>query len=107
MVTTSTARPTRTVSGTVPFRPAFERVRVLLRIASWSPLTLIGAIIVAAFLLSATFGPLFSPYPPLAQNIINSRQPPSAAHWFGTDELGRDVLSRIIAGARITLLASA
>jgi peptide/nickel transport system permease protein len=107
MATTSAARPSSALGGKLVSRPAFERASALLRIARWSPLTAIGATIVAVFLLVAAFGPLLSPYPPLAQDIINSRQPPSAAHWFGTDELGRDVLSRVIAGARITLLASA
>jgi ABC-type dipeptide/oligopeptide/nickel transport system permease subunit len=107
MVTTSTAQPSTAPGRALLAPPAFERVTALLRIAGWSPLTLAGAVIVAAFLLVATIGPLFSPYPPLAQDILSSRQPPSPTHWFGTDELGRDVLSRIIAGARITLLASA
>jgi peptide/nickel transport system permease protein len=71
-----------------------------------NPLMLVGVALVAAFVLVAIFGSAFSPYSPLEQNITQARQFPSPTHWFGTDELGRDVLSRVIAGARITLLVS-
>jgi ABC-type dipeptide/oligopeptide/nickel transport system permease subunit len=67
---------------------------------------LVGGIIVAVFLCISVLGSVVSPYSPLAQDITHARQFPSAAHWFGTDELGRDVLSRVVAGARITLLVS-
>jgi peptide/nickel transport system permease protein len=109
MATTTTARTSRTSGGSAVsalFIAGAGRLRTLVSIAGSSPLTLTGAVIVVLFVVIATFGPLVSPYSPLAQNITSSRQPPSPAHWFGTDELGRDVLSRVIAGARITLLAS-
>ena len=55
-------------------------------------------------ILVAAFAPLFAPYDPNAQNTDIRLMAPSAAHWLGTDELGRDVLSRIIYGARISLV---
>ncbi len=64
---------------------------------------LIGAVIVMALIFCAVFAPLISPYDPIKQDRPNRLQPPSAQHWFGTDELGRDILSRIIYGARISM----
>ncbi|GAA3615254.1 hypothetical protein GCM10022419_120660 [Nonomuraea rosea] len=58
----------------------------------------IAAIVLAAVLLLAVFGPFLAPYDPL-KNSAEILQPPSAAHWFGTDYLGRDVLSRVLGGA--------
>jgi peptide/nickel transport system permease protein len=50
--------------------------------------------------LCAIFGPLIVPYDPFADDLLNALLPPSAEHWFGTDQLGRDVFSRVIVGAR-------
>jgi len=65
------------------------------------------AVASAAFLLLmyavAAGGPLISPYPPNAVDIMNANARPSPAHWLGTDENGRDVLARVIAGARTTM----
>ena len=55
-------------------------------------------------MVCAVFGHLFAPYNPLAQQLLSTNAAPSAAHWFGTDPLGRDVLSRVIAGARDILI---
>lgn len=65
-----------------------------------SPSFLVGAGIVLFWIACALFGEYFTPYDPLADDIINSLAPPSAEHWFGTDQLGRDVFSRVIVGAR-------
>src|SRR5262249_20943030 len=51
--------------------------------------------------LAALFGPALVPYDPLASNTAATLKPPSAAHWFGTDQLGRDVLSRVIVATRL------
>jgi len=59
-----------------------------------------GTVIFVAFLLTAVFAPLLSPYTSTAQDLLLALQPPSRAHPFGTDVLGRDILSRIIYGAR-------
>ena len=55
----------------------------------------------ALFVLMAIAGPWLAPYDPLATNAAVAMQPPSARHWFGTDALGRDVLSRVMAAARV------
>jgi peptide/nickel transport system permease protein len=69
------------------------------------PNAVIGAVIVLVFALVAIFAPVLAPYGPNASDWMAIRQPPSLAHWFGTDDLGRDVLSRVIFGARASLLA--
>src|SRR5258708_8737485 len=66
---------------------------------------MVGAFVVLFFVAVAVCAPLISPYDPIATNWSLVRKPPSAAHWFGTDEIGRDVLARIIYGARASLLA--
>ena len=67
----------------------------------------IGLVVLAVFILLALLAPLVAPYDPIATSWTLVRKPPSAAHWFGTDELGRDMLSRVIYGARASLLAGA
>src|SRR6185437_14827108 len=66
------------------------------------PLAVTGLAVVGAWLVIAIFAPLIGPDNPLAQNF-GILAAPSSAHWFGTDELGRDVLSRVLSGARVTL----
>ena len=65
-----------------------------------SPTFLVGATIVLFWVLCAIFGPYVAPYDPLADDILNSLTPPSREHWFGADQLGRDVFSRVIMGSR-------
>ena len=69
------------------------------------PSALIGAAIVLFFVVVAIFAPLIAPYDPNAPDWMAIREAPSAAHWFGTDDLGRDVLSRVIFGTRASLAA--
>ncbi|AGT08694.1 nickel transporter permease [Paracoccus aminophilus] len=66
-------------------------------------LAMLGLIILILLVLTAIFAPLLSPYSPYAQNLGDRLKPPSAAHWLGTDSLGRDILSRLIWGSRTTL----
>lgn len=66
-------------------------------------LALFGLVIVVLLIVIAFFAPLLAPQNPDAQNLAARLQPPSAAHWLGTDELGRDLLSRVLYGARVTL----
>ena len=54
-------------------------------------------------IFAAIFADIIAPYDPVEQDIINRLKPPSSAHWFGTDELGRDIFSRILYGSRISL----
>ncbi|WP_273835850.1 nickel transporter permease [Halococcus sp. PRR34] len=68
-----------------------------------SPLTQFGVIVVFAMLVFAVFGPIVSPYGPAEQDLLSRLQPPSLAHPLGTDQLGRDVLTRLSHGARLSL----
>jgi peptide/nickel transport system permease protein len=69
------------------------------------PSALIGLAVVIAFILMAIFAPYISPQDPIATSWGAIRKAPSAAHWFGTDEIGRDVLSRVIWGTQASLMA--
>jgi peptide/nickel transport system permease protein len=64
-----------------------------------------GLVVIAVFILLALLAPLVAPYDPIATSWTLVRKAPSAAHWFGTDELGRDVLARVIYGTRASLVA--
>jgi peptide/nickel transport system permease protein len=64
-----------------------------------------GLVILTIFMLLALLAPLIVPYDPIATSWSLVRKPPTMAHWFGTDELGRDILSRVVYGARASLLA--
>jgi peptide/nickel transport system permease protein len=66
---------------------------------------MLGLVVVIFFVAIAVFAPYISPYDPVATSWSAVRKPPSAQYWFGTDEIGRDVLSRVIWGARASLLA--
>lgn len=93
-VATGAARSSRT-----PFQDVMRRL--LRNRRAW-----VGGLIMLAFVLVAAFAPLLVPYDPFRQSTINRLQPPSAEHVLGTDELGRDVLSRIIYGSRVSLLVA-
>jgi peptide/nickel transport system permease protein len=67
----------------------------------------VGLVVIAAFILLAVFAPFIAPYDPVATSWTLVRKPPSWLHWFGTDDLGRDVLARVLYGARASLLAGA
>ncbi len=78
----------------------YRLARALLR----NPLAMVGLAIILLLLLVAMFAPWLAPCSPIQGELANRLQPPSGTHWMGTDELGRDILSRIIFGARITLM---
>jgi peptide/nickel transport system permease protein len=94
----ASARP----SAFSPLLRAWGAVLVLLR---RHRLGAIGAYAVAVVLVVAVFAPLLGPYDPNAQDLNNVLQAPSAAHPLGTDDLGRDVLSRLVHGSRVSLQA--
>ena len=84
--------------------------------ATWTAVTALGRrnrlaaaglVLVTVFVIFAIFAPWIAPQSPSAIDLPSRLQPPSAAHWFGTDELGRDILSRVIYGARISMLVGA
>lgn len=99
---TSIPDATHSGSGVAPSR--WRRLSLLPRKLYSQPVTAIGTTITFIFILVAIFGPLIAPY---GENEIlpsEARQPPSAEHWFGTDNLGRDVFSRVVLGAREILV---
>ena len=78
----------------------------MLRRSLWrNPLLLIGILVVILWILAAVFVPLLSSYQPLQQNVTERIQPPNALHLWGTDELGRDIFTRVLYGGRITIPA--
>jgi peptide/nickel transport system permease protein len=81
--------------------PAARALRRLLRRRG----AIVGLIVLALFIAAAVLAPLIAPYDPNAQTWTAVRRAPSAAHWFGTDDVGRDVLTRVIYGARASLMA--
>lgn len=74
-----------------------------LRAALTAPMFIIGATILTFWIICALIGPDIVPYSPYADDLMNTLAPPSAAHWFGTDQIGRDIFSRVIVGARSIL----
>ncbi len=90
--------PAQMQRGDTPGRRALRR---LLRRRG----AMLGLVIVLAFIVLAIFAPLIAPYDPVATSWSAVRAAPSAEYWFGTDEIGRDVLSRVVWGARASLLA--
>jgi peptide/nickel transport system permease protein len=80
-----------------------ENLRRAARHLLHNPMTLAGSLVVLVLLAVALFAPLIAPLDPLAQDLSMALRAPDAAHWFGTDEYGRDVFSRVVWGARTTL----
>jgi peptide/nickel transport system permease protein len=80
-----------------------ERLRAIILALLRTPVFVIGAAILLFWIIDAIFWPLIVPHDPYALNPANTLQGPSASHWFGTDDLGRDVFSRVLAGARTVL----
>src|ERR1700675_538711 len=72
--------------------------------ARHNPLAATGAVLVVIFVSFALFAPWIAPRDPASINLPARLDPPSSSHWFGTDELGRDILSRVVYGARISML---
>ncbi len=81
-------------------------LRWLLGLTGRQPLAFAGCVILFLFVLCALFAPWLAPHDPAQLNLSARLLPPSPAHWFGTDELGRDVFSRILYGARVSLLVA-
>ena len=85
-------------------RPA--RKSHLIYVLTENPVSIVAIAGFAIVVFAAVFGPSVAPYDPLATNAAASLQPPSWSHWFGTDQLGRDVFSRVLAAARLDLMIS-
>jgi peptide/nickel transport system permease protein len=82
--------------------PAFARPPLAAALRR-QPLAFIGLVLLALFAALALFAPHLAPASPAALDLLHRLAPPSAHHWLGTDELGRDILSRVIYGARLSL----
>ncbi|MGL4649910.1 MAG: ABC transporter permease, partial [Caldilineaceae bacterium] len=102
-VTTPAARPV----APAELRPVRNQsgMATVWRYLRANPLAMIGFFVVIFWLVVSLAAPLFAPFPPMQQDIPNRLSPPSSEHWFGTDQLGRDVLSRVIFGGRLSLPA--
>jgi peptide/nickel transport system permease protein len=90
-----------TLEAAAPDRPLFE---VLNRILFGRKATIFAVVLVAIFAFIALFAPLIAPYDPILQSLTTINRKPTWEHWLGTDQFGRDVLSRLIYGSRNSLL---
>ena len=79
---------------------------VITTLARRQPLAAAGVVLLLGFVIAAIFAPLLAPHDPAALNLNDRMASPAAAHLFGTDELGRDILSRTLYGARISLIVA-
>ena len=75
----------------------------ILTVLRGNPATMAGGVICLGFALLGLIGPWIVPHDPLATSAMRSLQPPSAAHWFGTDQVGRDIFSRVVVATRLDL----
>ncbi|MFI5341263.1 MAG: ABC transporter permease [Candidatus Methylomirabilales bacterium] len=106
------ATSTTTLPATVESKPASVRApesewhRVWVRLAR-NPMAIGGAVVVLAWVLVAAAAPWIAPYDPIDQDVMNRLAPPSAEHWLGLDEMGRDVLSRLLYGGQVSLPVAA
>ncbi len=87
-----------------PVEPRLSPTAHALPALSVRPLHALSVVMVVALVLVALIGPIVAPYSPTAQSLPDQLLPPSPQHWLGTDEFGRDILSRILSGARLALL---
>jgi peptide/nickel transport system permease protein len=84
-------------------RSAADYLGTVVRHLAGNPSSLFGLVVISVLIVLAVFAPLIATQDPYLQDLSATLQPPSAAHFFGTDEVGRDVFSRIVYGSRITL----
>jgi peptide/nickel transport system permease protein len=80
------------------------RLTRLMRVARNKPVGVVGFFLIVVFVTCAVFAPFIAPYDPVAQNSAATFQPPGPLYWFGTDNFGRDIFSRIIWGAQVSLI---
>jgi peptide/nickel transport system permease protein len=92
-----------TTVDTVPPRPARTGSRRALRRLLRNPLAVSGLVVVAVAVLAAVLAGLLAPFPPDQVDFAHTLSPPSPAHWFGSDDLGRDQLSRVLFGLRVSV----
>jgi peptide/nickel transport system permease protein len=100
---TATSKTRRNTRNTPPHQSTFASLRHTLRT---NPMVAMGIALLVFFTLCALFAPLLAPHDPAQLDLTQRLLPPSHAHWFGTDELGRDVFSRTLYGSRVSLLVA-
>lgn len=101
---TQTAQPARlAMAPASSFANTLESLSSALKIASRNRLAIVGAIIILVTIAAAILGPFLMPYDPHETNVRSRLQGPSWAHWMGTDRVGRDIFSRILAGLSLTM----
>ncbi len=86
-------------------RPPQRPMETVFNFLRQNPLAMAGAVIFVVWALISLFAPRLAPFEPLAQNIVDRLQSPSGKHLFGTDQLGRDIFSRILFGGRLSIPA--
>lgn len=84
-------------------QPKQSKLKDFLSVLMLNKAALVGAVIIVFYILIAIFAPLLAPYDPYAIKLENKLMPPSGDHWMGTDDKGRDILSRIIYGSRLSM----
>jgi peptide/nickel transport system permease protein len=86
--------------------PRYSETRRMLSVFFGRPLPVIGLVLIIIMIITAIFAPLLAPYDPYKMDIVHKLQPPSLHHPLGTDSLGRDTLSRVIYGSRVSLVVA-
>lgn len=100
-IETNPAQPATAISPVTA--PKESRLKNMLSILMENKAAMAGGIIIAIYIIVALFAPLLSPYDPFKIDLDNKLIPPSADHWMGTDDKGRDILSRILYGSRLSM----
>jgi ABC-type dipeptide/oligopeptide/nickel transport system permease subunit len=96
---TDAVHPKLILASSAARHPALAILRAVLR----HRLSRVGLVVIAILCALAIFAPVLAPYSPYDQDLYHVLAPPSAAHWLGTDNLGRDLLSRLLYGTRVSL----
>ena len=90
--------------GALPPTPLAYFASATLKAFNTNKTSWVGLVLFLVVILAAVFAPLLAPFDPTEQNIMEKLRPPTLAHWLGTDSFGRDTLSRLLYGARISLV---
>src|SRR5262245_61772320 len=93
------------MASSIPASVIADRRWEVLRRTAGARLAPIGAVVLVLALVVAVAAPVLAPHDPIRQDLGNTLAPPGRAHWLGTDNVGRDVLSRVIWGTRVSLVA--
>lgn len=84
-------------------RPEQSQLALAFRRFRRNRLAVLSSLFIVVYIVVAFLAPVIAPYDPIAQELDNALQPPNALHWFGTDYFGRDILSRVLHGARVSM----